>query len=75
MAEFCIECRVVRKALGGDLIKAMKNGKSIIIKGIHLDPSIYLVEVLQVLEIMMENNLLTFILMILLRIFGFCLNN
>ncbi|XP_058764891.1 uncharacterized protein LOC131638350 isoform X1 [Vicia villosa] len=44
ITEFCRECRVVRKGLGGDLKKAMKDGKPIIIEGIHLDPSIYLVE-------------------------------
>ncbi|KAL6847707.1 hypothetical protein ACP4OV_022495 [Aristida adscensionis] len=42
--EFCRECRVVRKGLAGDLKKAMKDGKPIIIEGIHLDPSIYLVD-------------------------------
>ncbi|XP_039690973.1 uncharacterized protein [Medicago truncatula] len=44
ITEFCRECRVVRKGLGGDLKKAMKDGKPIIIEGIHLDPSIYLVD-------------------------------
>ncbi|XP_039838894.1 uncharacterized protein LOC120699096 isoform X2 [Panicum virgatum] len=38
------ECRVVRKGLAGDLKKAMKDGKPIIIEGIHLDPSIYLMD-------------------------------
>ncbi|KAF3780631.1 2-phosphoglycerate kinase [Nymphaea thermarum] len=41
VTEFCRECRVVRK---GDLKKAMKDGKPIIIEGIHLDPSIYLMD-------------------------------
>ncbi|KAB2000299.1 hypothetical protein ERO13_D12G200600v2 [Gossypium hirsutum] len=40
--EFCRECRIVRKGLNGDLKKAMKDGKPVIIEGIHLDPSIYL---------------------------------
>ncbi|CAJ1934279.1 unnamed protein product [Sphenostylis stenocarpa] len=44
ITEFCRECRVVRKGLAGDLKKAMKDGKPIIIEGIHLDPSIYLVD-------------------------------
>ena len=44
ITEFCRECRVVRKGLGGDLKKALKDGKPIIIEGIHLDPSIYLVD-------------------------------
>ncbi|CAN6477585.1 unnamed protein product [Victoria cruziana] len=42
--EFCRECRVVKKGLAGDLKKAMKDGKPIIIEGIHLDPSIYLMD-------------------------------
>ncbi|XP_038992307.1 uncharacterized protein LOC120115767 isoform X2 [Hibiscus syriacus] len=44
ITEFCRECRVVRKGLNGDLKKAMKDGKPIIIEGIHLDPSIYLMD-------------------------------
>ncbi|KAL3834645.1 hypothetical protein ACJIZ3_009381 [Penstemon smallii] len=42
ITEFCRECRIVRKGLAGDLKKAMKDGKPIIIEGMHLDPSIYL---------------------------------
>ncbi|XP_042505891.1 uncharacterized protein LOC122082414 isoform X2 [Macadamia integrifolia] len=42
ITEFCRECRIVRKGLAGDLKKAVKDGKPIIIEGIHLDPSIYL---------------------------------
>ncbi|CAN4080751.1 unnamed protein product [Withania somnifera] len=44
ITEFCKECRIVRKGLAGDLKKAMKDGKPIIIEGIHLDPSIYLMD-------------------------------
>ncbi|XP_011621370.1 uncharacterized protein LOC18428822 isoform X1 [Amborella trichopoda] len=44
VTEFCRECRIVRKGLAGDLKKAMKDGKPIIIEGIHLDPSIYLMD-------------------------------
>ncbi|XP_062210506.1 uncharacterized protein LOC133912004 isoform X2 [Phragmites australis] len=44
ITEFCRECRVVRKGLAGDLKKAMKDGKPIIIEGIHLDPSIYVMD-------------------------------
>ncbi|KAJ7535113.1 hypothetical protein O6H91_12G018700 [Diphasiastrum complanatum] len=44
LTEFCRECRIVRKGLDGDLRKAMKDGKPIIIEGIHLDPTIYLME-------------------------------
>jgi 2-phosphoglycerate kinase len=32
ITEFCRECRIVRKGLGGDLKKAMKDGKPIIIE-------------------------------------------
>ncbi|KAL3837885.1 hypothetical protein ACJIZ3_022476 [Penstemon smallii] len=42
--EFCRECRIVRKGLAGDLKKAMKDGKPIIIEGVHLDPCIYLMD-------------------------------
>eukprot|EP00249_Psilotum_nudum_P009924 c22235_g1_i2 orf=321-1817(+) len=44
VTEFCRECRIVRKGLDGDLKKAMKDGKPIIIEGIHVDPSIYLMD-------------------------------
>ncbi|KAG7035623.1 pgk2, partial [Cucurbita argyrosperma subsp. argyrosperma] len=44
ITEFCRECRIVRKGLAGDLKKAMKDGKPVIIEGIHLDPSIYLMD-------------------------------
>ncbi|KAK4796381.1 hypothetical protein SAY86_028707 [Trapa natans] len=44
ITEFCRESRIVRKGLAGDLKKAMKDGKPIIIEGIHLDPSIYLMD-------------------------------
>ncbi|KAL4280056.1 hypothetical protein GQ457_03G015950 [Hibiscus cannabinus] len=44
ITEFCQECRIVRKGLNGDLKKAMKDGKPIIIEGMHLDPSIYLMD-------------------------------
>ncbi|CAI9774978.1 unnamed protein product [Fraxinus pennsylvanica] len=51
ITEFCRECWIVRKGLAGDLKKAMKDGKPIIIEGMHLDPSIYLMDD--------ENKLLT----------------
>lgn len=44
ITEFCRECRIVRKGLAGDLKKATKDGKPLIIEGIHLDPSIYLMD-------------------------------
>ncbi|KAB2598502.1 hypothetical protein D8674_001422 [Pyrus ussuriensis x Pyrus communis] len=42
ITEFCRECRIVRKGLVGDLKKAVKDGKPIIIEGMHIDPNIYL---------------------------------
>ncbi|KAK9815940.1 hypothetical protein WJX72_012313 [[Myrmecia] bisecta] len=42
--EFQRECRIVRKGVEGDLIKAIRDGKSIIIEGLHLDPGLYLYE-------------------------------
>ncbi|KAI4338776.1 hypothetical protein MLD38_023789 [Melastoma candidum] len=44
ISEFSRECRIVRRGLAGDLTKAMKDGKPIIIEGLHLDPSIYLMD-------------------------------
>lgn len=44
VTEFARECRILRKGLDGDLKKAMKDGKPVIIEGIHLDPSIYLLD-------------------------------
>jgi hypothetical protein len=44
ITEFSHECRIVRKGLDGDLKKAMKDGKPVIIEGLHLDPSIYLMD-------------------------------
>ncbi|KAL6959857.1 hypothetical protein U1Q18_040008 [Sarracenia purpurea var. burkii] len=44
ITEFCRECRIVRKGLAGDLKKAVKDEKPIIIEGIHLDPSIYVMD-------------------------------
>ncbi|GLT40265.1 hypothetical protein SLA2020_144140 [Shorea laevis] len=44
LASTPVWCRVVCKGLAGDLKKAMKDGKPIIIEGIHLDPSIYLMD-------------------------------
>eukprot|EP00891_Asterochloris_glomerata_P001467 jgi/Astpho2/1467/fgenesh1_pm.00026_%23_1_t len=42
IAQFQRECHVVRKGLEGDLAKTVKDGKSIIIEGFHLDPGLYL---------------------------------
>ncbi|XP_020535901.1 uncharacterized protein LOC105636435 isoform X2 [Jatropha curcas] len=44
ISEFFRECRIVRKGLAGDLKKAMKDGKPVIIEGLHLDPNIYLMD-------------------------------
>jgi hypothetical protein len=35
------ECKVMRRALDGDLVKCICDGKSIIIEGLHLDPGLY----------------------------------
>ncbi|KAK2975816.1 hypothetical protein RJ640_022833 [Escallonia rubra] len=42
----CAEAKLAKclAGLGGDLKKAMKDGKPIIIEGMHLDPSIYLMD-------------------------------
>lgn len=38
------ESRIMRRALDGDLVKCIGDGKSIIIEGLHLDPGLYLSE-------------------------------
>ncbi|KAL4538457.1 hypothetical protein Ndes2526B_g03240 [Nannochloris sp. 'desiccata'] len=38
------ECKVLRQALDGDLVKCICDGKSIIIEGLHLDPGLYIRE-------------------------------
>ena len=38
------ESRVVRRAIDGDLVKCISDGKSIIIEGLHLDPGLYISE-------------------------------
>lgn len=40
--QFREECRVMRRALQGELSKCLIDGKSLIIEGLHLDPSLYL---------------------------------
>lgn len=42
--EFQKECHVVRRSIDGDLVKTIRDGKSIIIEGLHLDPGLYLYE-------------------------------
>ncbi|KAK9831529.1 hypothetical protein WJX81_006265 [Elliptochloris bilobata] len=44
VGEFQRECRVVRKGVDGDLHKCIRDGKSIIMEGLHLDPGLYLHE-------------------------------
>ena len=39
--QFHEECRVMRRALQGELSKCLVDGKSLIIEGLHLDPSLY----------------------------------
>ncbi|CAI5517011.1 unnamed protein product [Closterium sp. Naga37s-1] len=38
VAEFCRECKIIRKGLEGDLSKALRDGKPVIIEGTHIDP-------------------------------------
>lgn len=38
------ECHIVRKGLDGDLLKCMRDGKSMIVEGSHLDPGLFLYE-------------------------------
>ncbi|GJP47163.1 hypothetical protein CLOM_g6390 [Closterium sp. NIES-68] len=38
VAEFCRECKIIRKGLEGDLSKALREGKPVIIEGTHIDP-------------------------------------
>ncbi|KAL3130851.1 hypothetical protein ABBQ38_000183 [Trebouxia sp. C0009 RCD-2024] len=42
--EFQKECHVLRRSIDGDLVKTIRDGKSIIIEGLHLDPGLYLHE-------------------------------
>ncbi|GBF91278.1 2-phosphoglycerate kinase [Raphidocelis subcapitata] len=44
LAEFKRECRVVRQAMQGDLVKTLSDGKPIIIEGLHLDPALFIPE-------------------------------
>ncbi|KAL7618039.1 hypothetical protein Lser_V15G04276 [Lactuca serriola] len=44
ITKVCRECRIVRKGLADDFKIAMKDGKPIIIEGMHIDPSIYLMD-------------------------------
>ncbi|KAL0041761.1 hypothetical protein WJX79_003730 [Trebouxia sp. C0005] len=44
ISEFQRECHVVRRSIDGDLVKTIRDGKSIIIEGLHLDPGLYLYE-------------------------------
>ncbi|DBA83828.1 TPA: hypothetical protein ACH3X1_006347 [Trebouxia sp. C0004] len=44
ITEFQRECNVVRRSIDGDLVKTIRDGKSIIIEGLHLDPGLYLYE-------------------------------
>ncbi|KAL4452025.1 hypothetical protein ABPG75_007687 [Micractinium tetrahymenae] len=44
VAEFQRECGTIRQALDGELCKCIRDGKSIIIEGLHLDPGLFLSE-------------------------------
>ncbi|KAK3258496.1 hypothetical protein CYMTET_32460, partial [Cymbomonas tetramitiformis] len=40
--EYLRECRVVRKGVEGEVHKCLRDGKPIILEGLHLDPGLYL---------------------------------
>ncbi|KAK9863060.1 hypothetical protein WJX84_002161 [Apatococcus fuscideae] len=44
IAAFQRQCRDVRRGIDGDLTKSIRDGKPIIIEGLHLDPGLYLYE-------------------------------
>eukprot|EP00803_Ostreobium_quekettii_P010751 evm.model.scf_186.13 EVM.evm.TU.scf_186.13 scf_186:101302-105734(-) len=44
ITEFRRECWVVRKGVDGEVKKALKEGKSIILEGVHLQPDLYIQE-------------------------------
>ncbi|KAL4437565.1 hypothetical protein ABPG77_003546 [Micractinium sp. CCAP 211/92] len=44
VAAFQQECATIRQALDGELCKCIRDGKSIIIEGLHLDPGLFLSE-------------------------------
>lgn len=44
VGEFQRECGIIRRALDGDLCKCIRDGKSIIIEGLHIDPGLFLRE-------------------------------
>ncbi|PSC71060.1 P-loop containing nucleoside triphosphate hydrolases superfamily isoform 1 isoform B [Micractinium conductrix] len=44
VGEFQRECATIRRALDGDLNKCIRDGKSIIIEGLHIDPGLFLRE-------------------------------
>lgn len=47
LTEFRRECWVVRKSVDGEIKKALKEGKSLIFEGMHLEPDLYIHEFLQ----------------------------
>ncbi|BDA48634.1 probable 2-phosphoglycerate kinase at N-terminal half [Coccomyxa sp. Obi] len=57
--EFLRECRIVRKGLDGSLFKCIGDGKSIIMEGMHLDPSLYLYEFARFGQAHLKNAALT----------------
>jgi hypothetical protein len=44
LAAYHAECRLVRRALQGDLCKAVVAGKAVIVEGMHVDPGMFLHE-------------------------------
>mmetsp|Transcript_20455 Transcript_20455/g.61589 ORF Transcript_20455/g.61589 Transcript_20455/m.61589 type:complete len:709 (-) Transcript_20455:317-2443(-) len=44
IAEYLRECAIVRRGINSDLDKVLKDGKSFIMEGMHLEPGMYLYE-------------------------------
>ena len=44
LGEYQKECRIIRRALEGDLFKCLNDGKSVIIEGLHIEPRLYMNE-------------------------------
>ncbi|CAK4679825.1 hypothetical protein LEN26_002930 [Aphanomyces euteiches] len=47
LAQYADDCSIVRKGVNSDIDKCLKEGKSLIIEGLHIDPRLYQKEVHQ----------------------------
>ncbi|KAF0746477.1 hypothetical protein AaE_008111 [Aphanomyces astaci] len=45
LAQYTEDCSIVRKGVNSDIDKCLKEGKSLIIEGLHIDPRLYQAEV------------------------------